>query len=227
MCVLFNIFCYTYNMLKLTDALHDIIRGNALLQFGMTHGLFNLTKLAAHLQSLVVARTKKDVSTSAITMALSRMGRQVSQPVRDATDFHLDSLAVTSGLAVCTYPKSRTIHKAINRVYDTLVQQGRYITITESTSEITIILDRSELVRLERAVDGKPQNRNAHIAAVVGRFSADYTTAPGLIYHLVQQLELQGINIIEISSTFTEMIFYVDESEVPLAFETLHTRFMR
>jgi aspartokinase len=43
---------------------------------------------------------------------------------------------------------------------------------------------------------------------------------------VLQQVAVQGINVVEIASTATELILYLDQKDVRLAFDTLYQRFM-
>ena len=60
-------------MIKISDAILAVIRGNTFLEFGVHHQLFNQTQLARYLQPFVAARSHKEPKASAIAMALSRL----------------------------------------------------------------------------------------------------------------------------------------------------------
>ena len=64
------------------------------------------------------------------------------------------------------------------------------------------------------------------LVAVGVKFAERYINIIGVIYYLVQQLTMQNINLWELSSTFTELIFYVEKKEAQLTFDTLYERFM-
>ena len=47
------------------------------------------------------------------------------------------------------------------------------------------------------------------------------------LYYILQQTTLQNINIIEISSTFTEIVLYVEEQDTKLTFDTVYESFSK
>ena len=74
-------------MIKISDAVREILDGSTFLQFGLHHKLINLSQLARFLHPLVEARTKKEVQRSAIHMALSRIGKEFEELTPEAPSF--------------------------------------------------------------------------------------------------------------------------------------------
>ena len=62
-------------MIKISDALKEIVKSNNFLDYGLSHGILNITQTADWIKPLVEVRTKKNVSKSALIMALSRIMR--------------------------------------------------------------------------------------------------------------------------------------------------------
>ena len=58
-------------MIKVSDAILAIIRGNPFLEFGVHHQLFNSAQLARYLQPFIAARTHTDTKESAIAIAIA------------------------------------------------------------------------------------------------------------------------------------------------------------
>lgn len=48
-------------MIKISEAIQDIVHNNDQLRFGFHHQLFNLSQVARFIQPLVEARTQKSV----------------------------------------------------------------------------------------------------------------------------------------------------------------------
>ncbi len=66
-----------------------------------------------------------------------------------------------------------------------------------------------------------------HLATVGVTFDERFYEIPGLMHFLAQRISLQNINIYEHTSTYTELIFYVDERDLALSFETLRVLLSR
>ena len=52
------------------------------------------------------------------------------------------------------------------------------------------------------------------IAALMIKIPKEYLEISGMFQYFVQRLTLQSVNILEISSTYTELIFYINKENV-------------
>ncbi len=215
-------------MLRVSDALRSLIDENPLLRMGIEHRLLNLSQVAKFLCPQIAARTKKEVSESSVLMSLSRLQQAREKVHRFAgLEIHIDNIAVHSNLLIVCYVKTREVHRLVNSVYSRIQRRGGYITITEGTREITLILEKRHEGQLEELAAESPICRYEDVASLGVVFGKEYLTQPGLYYLLFQQLYFQNINVLEIASSATELIFYLEDQQVQLAFDTLYRRFVR
>jgi hypothetical protein len=213
-------------MLKITDAILDIISHNSFLQMGLSHRLLNITQVAKFLRPLVEARVKKEVQSSAIAMALSRKQRELeSEQVEKDSPFKADNIIVHSDLYAVTYAKSKDIHLVVNAIYNKIQGRGSYITITEGVNEITMIVESAYASYIAETVVDTPVSEHDSVASVGIKFNVRYLNIPGFFFRVFQQLYFQKINLLEIASTATELILYIDQRDVRLAFDTLYNCF--
>ncbi|MEM1093253.1 MAG: hypothetical protein AAGJ10_01500 [Bacteroidota bacterium] len=213
-------------MTTIADALRPILSANDHLRFGLSYRLYNLTQLANYLHPLVEARTQKPVRPSAIVTALSRIQRDLTEQVPDRTRFQIDNVGISSGLTTATFFKEPSVHQQIGRVAEHFRAQGGFFHFTESTYEITVFYDDAFAEHFAERVLATPKYVANHVACVSVRFSERYMDTPGLLFALMQQIHFQRINLIDISSTFTEFNFYVAEDQVRTVFNTLHDSFL-
>ena len=213
-------------MIKISAVLSELISKNNFLNFGLAHQLLNLSQTAEWIKPLVEARIQKKVSSSAILMALSRMGKIKEKTVPQLREFHLKNINVYNNLCELTFAKSLGLESSLDRIYRVVQEKGGYITISQSMNEITLIVSRScgELVKKQIAAETKFEK--SHLSALGIQFDPKYVKDIGMLYYLIQQLTLQNINIWEFSSTYTEIIFYVAQKDLRLAFDTIYQRFM-
>lgn len=213
-------------MLKITDAVLDLIAHNSFLQLGLSHRLLNITQLAKFLHPLVEARVKKDVQASAIAMALSRKQRELEfDNLEPESPFKVDNISVHSDLYAVTYAKSKDIHRVVNTIYNRIQSRGGYITITEGVNEITMIVESAFSAYIADTVDDSPVSEHESVASVGIKFNVRYLNIPGFFFRVFQQLYFQKVNLLEIASTATELILYIDQKDVRLAFDTLYNCF--
>lgn len=213
-------------MIKISEAIMEIINGNAVLQYGFRYKLFNLSRLSAFIKPQIQARTKKEIRISAITMNLSRLQKRLSKYMPRQDEYKIENITTYSNLCTMTFTKTREIHSKINKFYEKIQTNKGYITISESANEITTIFESKFIKMAKDIIDEKPKFKKDNISAIGAKFNEKYVDIPGLIHYLVQHFMLQNINIIEISSTYTELFFYIDQNDTKLAFNTLFNRFV-
>jgi aspartokinase len=216
-------------MRRIADAVTAIVEGNPTLQLGMRNRILNLSQVAKFIQPLVAARVKKEVQPAALTMALSRMQRSLTKVQRLAKEvpFQLDSLSIHSGLAVITYSNTQRLRQIVNGLVNRLQKREIYITVTEGVRQLTVLVDTREIAGLREAIEEKPLRVQEKVAALAVNFHSDYTESPGFFFTIFQKLYLQNVNIVEIASTSNELIIYLEERDVELAFDTLYRQFVR
>lgn len=215
-------------MQKISNALRELIEGNPFLQTGLRHRLLNLSQLARFVLPQLKARTKKQVQPSAVLMSLSRLQRELAvDPKAKSSSFKIHNMTANSDLVVMTFMKTVHVHKGVNEFYTRLQKQSAYITVTEGANEITIIFNKDHLPRLKGSIGEKPVFQNLHVASLALKFDLRYARVPGFLYFILQQLYFQNINIVELASTASELIIYLEEGDLRLAFDTIYNGFVR
>ncbi len=213
-------------MKKISDAVHEIIDENPLLNFGFHHRLLNFSQVARFIRPLIEARTHKEVSDSAVLMSLSRMQTRLI-PKERIEEIRLDKISIHSGLCSLTIFKTREVHGELNRLFAKVQQRNGFITITEGINEITAIMEDVDFDGAVGLLSEKPRHVNRNIASVGVKFSDQILANSGVLYRLLQQVALQNINVIEIASTATEFNIYVRERDVRLTFDSIYRRFSK
>ena len=213
-------------MIRVSEALQSIIKSNPLLEFGIHHGLFNLTQLARYLQPLVIARIQKEISISAITMSLSRLQRSLLAAIPDAQHYAIEKIAIVSGLCTATFPRSPQAHERLNRLYNEVQKNSGFCNLAEGMREITIIVENRYQTHLQNMLEQPPLYLHSRLASVGVQFGAHYADVPGMLYTLLQRVALQNVNLIEISSTYTEIVFFIAEEDTRIVFDTLFQSFV-
>lgn len=213
-------------MIKIPDSIRAIITGNHFLQFGLSYRLFNLTQLAQYLKPLVETRCQKSVQPTAIVTALGRLQKNMMSEAPNEKNFTVDNISVKSGLATKTFFNTPETRTAIHKLAEDMHAQKRFYQYTESTHEISLFFERKTADLVSNKLPFSVKYQNQAIACVGISFSEELFEQPGLLYVLMQRITLQNINLIDISSTFTEFNFFVRDEDVKIVFETLHDCFL-
>lgn len=216
-------------MRSVQEALLETIQENELLQFGLANRLFNLSQLAKYLKPSIEVRVKKDIQEGSLTMALSRAQRSAKSFKNGLKpgDFSFSSIQVASNLCIHTYLASKDKRVGVIGLLKELQAKEKFISFTHSLKQITIFFSKDDLQLVEKHISGKPLQSLESVAVIGGVFDDHFAKHPGLFNAVFQHLYTQGVNILEVSSTFTELQIYVNEKDMRLAFDTLYARFVR
>jgi aspartokinase len=213
-------------MKSIPEALQQAVERDGFLHFGLANGVLNLTKTAKFLRPLIESRTKKSVSVSALTMALSRLKFKKRKTNTHLRNIKLTALNIHKNLVEVTYEHTVQNVAAIEKAEKEVRRGGAYIAITFGTTEVTILIDAEHVSQITHLVSSRPKVTIRGLAAVAVQFDETYIPHVGMVYALIQQMTFQNINIIEFSSTYTELVFYVSEKDLRLTFDTLYDQFM-
>lgn len=220
-------------MRKLATELSALVRENSFLQRGLRENLFNSAALARFIRPQLAARLKKPVSTSAISMALSRLASDArSDATLDAgavsdrrSEFAATDIGVRVNLELVSYTQSGAVRQELEKVYRKLQRRELFATLTEGVREVTLIFERSDQ-NPDFSTLGTPLVRQKGVGCIAIYFPKKYGTTPGFLYTVFQQLYFQNINVIEIASTSRELLVYLAEADLQLGFDTLFERFV-
>jgi hypothetical protein len=213
-------------MRTIPKALERTVERDGFLHFGLANGILNLTKTAKFLRPLIESRTKKRVSISALTMALSRLKVRKRSANARLKEIKLSALNVHKDLVAVTYEKTAATMRALERAEQEERHNGAYFVTTVGTTEATLLIHAPRAMHLKKLFPTEPKAEIANLAALRAQFDEKYVLSVGMVYTLVQQLAFQNINIVEFSSTYTELALYVNQKDLKIAFDTLYDQFM-
>lgn len=227
----FQHVCYFYNMKTISDALLDVIMEYPYLELGLAMGLVNVAALARRLQPRLEELLHRPVTPSAIAMALHRLQPRLKERAPRFLPEHrrMVSMTVRSGLIKTTFPRTpQTIKKLTRLTARVRVEQDPYLTFTWGAREITLILDRSLGPELDEIFAGETAlARWNHLAAISMGLPNEIKMVPGIYYNILKTLAWNGINVIEVISTYSEITAVLELKDVDTAFGVLLRYFGR
>ncbi len=209
-------------MLKISEAVRKIITKQPFFVFGISNKLFNLSNLARFIQPFVRARTKKEVTVQAIQVSLSRLQKEFRKSIPPKNSFLIKSLTVHKNLCALTFFKSEENYEKLHSFYIKTQREDNYMTLSQGMNELTTIISERNFSKLKKIFKNKkPKFVQKNLAAIGVQFDEKYYEIAGFVHYLIQQVTMQNINIVEFSSTYSELVFYVEEKDVNLAFGAL------
>lgn len=136
------------------------------------------------------------------------------------------NISVRSDLCSMTFYRTPQVFTKLQELYGDIYKKNGFIAINQGTNEITLIADASAVTTIKEVIKNTPKYVRANLVALEMQFDEKYTDIPGLIYHVIQCITLQAINISEISSTYTSLIIFIDQKDTKIAFDTLYKSFI-
>jgi len=206
-------------MIKVSDAVKDIVSDSEEILSCLSQGLLNLSAYAKKIQSSVEKRTKKQVKQGTIVVALSRYAKNLEIKRALVPTITWRDIAVKTGLIEIAFDKTRPNRDRLQILYQTpQFLSADFLTITHGVGELSIITNEN-LEQPVMSIFGKqkPKFVLRGLCGLTVRFDEHYIHEPGLTLSLVRKVALKRINIVEMVSTFTELTFLLYEKDMSSA----------
>ena len=208
-------------MIKISDAVQDIVTASPVLTAGIHEGILNLSRTARWIQPLVESRVQKPATPSAIVMALSRLQRDALPVENPLNTFRADRINLQTGLTAVTYPRQADVQEGTVAVYSVVRGKGEYITVTDGMREILVIVEESRLPYVRDTIPTAPIQVRRDLASISVSLKPHDLHTPGILYRILQPLAMQNLSLVEITSTTTEFHIYVERSDAMLAMDSM------
>jgi len=190
-----------------------MVENDYVLSFGLQNRILNLTQVARLMRPSVKNVLNKEVSIDSIVMALSRMQDDMIE-FAVPNKLQVDEFVIKKDLALVSLAKTKANLQKILKLKLHALQNDKFYSVSESMSEISLMIHQSMVGIFDSYCLDGVNFVQSDIAALMIKIPKEYLELTGMFQYFVQRLTLQGVNILEISSTYTELIFYINEESV-------------
>lgn len=205
-------------MLKVSDSVAEIIFNSEVPLTALAGGYLNLTAYAQSIQAEVEEKTKKNVTVGSIVVALSRLSRQLAHQHPLEVPVHIENLTVKSPLVELVFEKNQQTVGMLRRFYASHVSDpSEFTTVTQGTSEITIICHEKARASVEKVFTIQPKVVISNLVALSVRFPQEYQEQPNILYSLLRRIAVKKISLAEVVSTYTELTFILEQKDLEKA----------
>ncbi len=211
---------------RLSKVIERLINQSPFIQEAISEGLINISSLARKLNPEIKKVTGKEVSDSAIIMAIKRMPPGTNQKIeRKIKNFmgDLGDLIVRSNLVKCTFNNyigiSQDQAKFLNQIKDI---SDNFYTVSRGVTETTIITNeqfKKDIVSFF-STEGMISEMSG-LSSITMKLPQINTEISGVYYYLLKKIAWEGINLSEVISTTNEFTIVVETSMVSKAFSVL------
>ncbi|MBE3088512.1 MAG: aspartate kinase [Chloroflexi bacterium] len=211
-------------MFTVSDAVREIVQSTPFLGEGLAEGILNLSAVARKIQPRVQEKLQNEVKRGAIVMALKRFSSQVGIPANGSFRLkNLGDFTVRSHLVELTFSNSESLiesHKNLLRAIER--RRGVFLNLSQGVFETTIVCNSSIEDLAEAAFQGeKLIIRFTDVSSITLQLTKEIVNTPGVYFAILRALALEGINVVEVISTYMELTLVLYQKDIDRAFSLL------
>jgi len=203
-------------MLKIQDAVREILYKNEEALYALSHGYMNLSAYAKQIAVAVAQKTQKEVDTASIVVSLSRIKKDPKKSEPLIQDVKINNITTKSPLSEIVFEKNSQILSRLSSLYEK-VKTGNddFLTMTLSTSEVSVICsDRIKNEVLKHFKDS-PRLIAIGLASIGLSLDPKYYPMPNITFSLIRRIAQKRVVLAETITTHTEIIFIFPEKSLP------------
>lgn len=211
---------------RLSKIIDKLVNQSPFIQEAIAEGLINISSLARKLNPDIQKVLGKEVSDSAIIMAIKRMPPGANQKIElKIKNFmrELGDLIVRSNLIKYTFKNyvgiSQDQAKFLSQIKDI---SDNFYTVSRGVSETTIITNAQFADKIEKMFQQDSLiSELGNLSAITMKLPPINTEISGVYYYLLKKIAWEGINLAEVISTTNEFTVVVDTKIVSHTFSVL------
>lgn len=215
-------------MITVPQATETIIKRSRYLTEALSKGIINISALARYIKPEVESMLLKRVNQSSITMAINRLKAHLKPHVNYKNLFNTaPEMALRSNLSLLSFPNSEDLYEKCSKFFQLKpIQRKHFFTLTEGLSETTIIISNTLKHNFKLFLDKtKSLSDIDKLSSVTIQLPGKATFTPGVFYFFMKSLVWEGLNIVEIVSTNSEVTLVFNDSDANKAFSVLKSLF--
>ena len=215
-------------MISIQQCVTDIVSQTPLLEDALAKKLMNLSALAREIKPQIERMTVKEVQNGSIIMALKRISATL-QPSKELSQVFkiTPDLVVRSNLIEITIANSDALIGKQKKLIDYAGgTHAAFTTITYGVFETTIIANhaiKEKIITMFR--DETILSHIENLSSITIRFPEDIIVIPGVYYQVLKALSWEGIDIVEVVSTYSEFTIILKHQLVDRAFSIIKRLF--
>ncbi len=213
-------------MITVPEVVEQIVKESPFLEEGLSKRIINLSSLAREIQSEIAEKLLKDIRIGAIVMALKRLSKQIkhknsgelSEILKNISD-----ITVRSNILEFAFENSSTLLEKQRRLLDVIyTEKNTFFTTSTGVYETSLFVSRNLEPQVKKTFqDEKLRYGMDDLSAITLILPKEAVFVPGVYYSVLKALAWEGINFIEVVSSYTELTIILQNSNVDRAFSIL------
>jgi hypothetical protein len=215
-------------MVTIPEAVENIIKKSLFLEEALSIGIINISALARSIKPKVEREVMKEVQEGAIIMALNRFSQKLRKKAGEQEKIFRSTpdLMVRSNLIEITYSNSELLVQKQKKLLDQLSGKQYFLTLTQGINETTIIASKElEAKILKIFKEEKIISRIDNLSSITVLLPLGTASIPGAYNYILKSLAWEGINVVEVVSTFNELTIILEDKNIDFSFSILKRLF--
>lgn len=212
-------------MISVAQQVESEINRRPLIKDLLVDNLLNMSAYARIIKPKVEEELMKDVSNGSIVMALKRLSIKLKKAKKQRIDYKkfFTNLTLKNRLYEVNYKNSSTLLVKVSSLMSKINLQEHFFSFSKGLLETTIILSEDlRWIEKDLLQDEEEVIRIESLSAISLKLSDNHKDTPGIIHYVIKLLAWQGINIVEIISTYSELTIVLKNEDTNKAFEILN-----
>jgi hypothetical protein len=201
-------------MIKIQPIVRDIVMRELEAYFALSNGYMNMSSYAHRIKPKVEALAKKQVTITSLVVSLSRIRKEIKKAKPLIVDVPITNISTKLPLTEIAYERTAEFIKGLETLHKNIsVLADDFFTISMGTTEIDIICSSNLEKKVLKHFKMKPKWINHNFAAIGISYGPEVFGMPNIFFSLLSVTARARINIEELVSTPTELIFIVHEKD--------------
>ncbi|MDP9249088.1 MAG: hypothetical protein M3M85_01070 [bacterium] len=213
-------------MIKIQPIVQEIVLGEIEAYVALSNGYMNMSSYAHKIRPAVEALTKKQVTINGLVVALSRLKKEFKKEKPLLQEVAITNITTKLPLSEMVYENTDALVNRLESLHKKIsVSREDFFTATVGTKELSIVCSSNMEKKIIGHFNTKPKFVGHNLSAIGISFKEDQLSTPNIIFSLISVVARARINIAEIVSTYTELIFIVAEkdfSKTVALFSSMH-----
>jgi hypothetical protein len=204
-------------MVTIAKVVEKLVKQNPSLEVSLSKDIVSYSKLARYVHGEVEREFGKKVNDAAITVALKRL-KERSGRLYEAKkgEYYALELNTSSNLMELTIGRSGRLPQIMKSIYEfPELEEGCIMHAVHGNNQTTFVFTS----RLEKRMKALLSSEKAvfdmkGLAQLSIKFDEKMFQTPGFMVYVLKELAWNNIGIVEIVSTYTELIVIVKEQDL-------------
>ncbi|MEI7579032.1 MAG: hypothetical protein WCJ58_03235 [bacterium] len=207
-------------MIKVATTVREIIAEDEIALTALQKNVLNANMYAQQILAQVSLRCLKKISAASVAAAIRRYRRQVTKFKPIKPEISITELSIKSPLMAIAYNKYDIDWKAI------LAKQNQYtatdyFVFSQGSHQVSFITTKRIIESLQKLLPAKYIYLEENLAALCVSISEKDYSEPNIIYALLSKIAIYQIDLVEIVTTYTEIVLIIRMKELDRAFDQL------